>query len=155
MVDRVSTSIVIGGTLPTAHVTTFTRLILDQGLSLEWDGEPFHPGQCTTGSPLVLMAHEVPLGQFDALEAFCIEQGLSFTRWCEGCASWGAQRCIFTGQGEMSIFPVDEEDDVLIDRATVMQLGTMEAILAYLDAADFAVPPLVIVESSGAIRPPH
>jgi hypothetical protein len=145
MVDRVSASIAIGGNLPSTHLTTFTALIVEEGLSLDWDCEPFVPSQCTSGSPLVLMAHEVALGQFDALENFCITQGLPFSRWSAGCRAWGAQRCIFTGEGDLRIFPVDAEDDVLIDRATVMELGSVEAILAYLDAADFAVPPLLIV----------
>jgi hypothetical protein len=145
MVDRVSASIVIGGNLPAIHLPTFTGLIIDQGLSLEWDGEPFVPSQCTSGSPLALMAEEVAWGRFDALETFCIEQGLAFCRWCAGCHAWGAQRAVFIGQGKVRLFPVDEGDDVLIDRATVMELGNVEAIIAYLDAADFAVPPLLIV----------
>lgn len=148
MVDRVSASIVIGGNLPAIHLSSFTRLILDEGLLLEPDGEPFVAAHCTGGSPLALMADEVAWGEFARLEAFCIEHSLFFVRSCGGCCSWGAQRAVYPGQGEIRFFPVDESDDVLIDRAIVTQLGNVEAIIAYLDSADFAVPPLVIVATS-------
>jgi len=91
------------------------------------------------------MAHEVALGRFEPLEDFCVAHGLSYVRWCAGCSSWGAQRAVFTGEGAIRLFPVDGDDGVLIDRAAVMNLGNIEAIIAYLDAADFEVPLLHIV----------
>ncbi|WP_206240159.1 hypothetical protein [Novosphingobium terrae] len=145
MVDRVSASIAIGGILPAIHVPTFIGLIIDEGLSLDWEGEPFLAEQLSSGSPLPLMAHEVALGRFEPLEDFCVAHSLSYVRWCAGCSSWGAQRAVFTGVGEIRLFPVDADDGVLIDRATVMKFGNIEAIIAYLDSADYGVPPLMIV----------
>jgi hypothetical protein len=48
------------------------------------------------------------------------------------------------------VYAVDLDDVPLIDRATVEELGHKEAILAYLAAADFAVPALEVVEARGA-----
>jgi len=145
MVDRVSASIVIGGNLPAIHVPTFIGFVIGEGLSLDWEGEPFRAEHLASGSPLALMAHEVALGRFEPLEDFCVAHGLPYVRWCAGCSSWAAQRAVFTGEGVIRLFPVDGDDGVLIDRATVMELGNVEAIIAYLDAADFEVPLLHIV----------
>jgi hypothetical protein len=101
MVDCVSASITIGGIVPPADLDDFIERIIDQELSLEWDGEPFTAADCITGQPLSLMTHDVPWGRFDALEAFCVERGLIFTRWCDGCRLWGPQLAVFHGQGKV------------------------------------------------------
>jgi len=147
MVDRVSASITIGGSLPLSLMSPFTNLIAAHGLSVEWDGEPFAPSQCTTGSPLVLMAHEVAHGHFGGLEDICIGQAMPFVRWSGGCAGSGAQRAVFDGTSDLRCYVVDEEDTLLLDHASALDLGSFEAIRTWFDHADFAVPPLVIVQS--------
>ncbi|MBR0552732.1 hypothetical protein [Stakelama marina] len=42
----------------------------------------------------------------------------------------------------------DEQERAVIDRQTVEQCGRFDAVLAYFDAADFAVPPLRIGDAS-------
>src|SRR3546814_19353167 len=39
---------------------------------------------------------------------------------------------------------IDESDGVLLDRNLLSDLGSIEAAMAYFDAAEFAVPPLVV-----------
>lgn len=51
---------------------------------------------------------------------------------------------MFTGSGEPQCYAADEDDYVLIGRCTATRLGSFAAIVAHFDAADFAVPPLVI-----------
>ncbi len=76
----------------------------------------------------------------------CAANAVSFTRWSDAYAGqWGAERVVFTGTGEPMSFAADEDDHVLIGRETAEQLGSVEAIRAHFDAADFAVPPLIIV----------
>ena len=58
---------------------------------------------------------------------------------------WGAKRTVFTGNGEPQAYAADEDDYILIGRCTVERLGSIEAVMAHFDAADFAIPPLVIV----------
>src|SRR3546814_18831398 len=72
MADRVSASIVIGGELASDDFITLCRLIVEDDLAIEWDGEPFAPGHRTDGEPLRLFAHEVTGGQFETLESWCI-----------------------------------------------------------------------------------
>jgi hypothetical protein len=145
MADRVSASITIGGTLPAALLPDLLAAIECEGLSTEWDGAPFAADQLPTDGPLALMAHEVAWGRFAALEGFCVEHGLPFARWsgaypCE----WGAERVVFTAAGEPKSYVADELDRILIDRATIRFLGSIEAVCAYFDAAEFRIPPLVI-----------
>ena len=147
MADRVSASILLGGTLAAAAFAKLATLIEDEGLSTEWDGEPFQPDHLTPGQPLSLCAHEVAWGRFEALESWCVANAVPFARWSggNGC-EWGAERVVFSGDGKPTPFATDEGNRVLIDREAVERLGSIEAIRAHFDAADFAVPPLAVGE---------
>ncbi len=145
MADRVSASITIGGQLAAALLPDFLAAVAADGLSTEWDGEPFAPVQLPCAAPLRLMAHEVAWGRFETLEDFCVKNALPFTRWSGAyVGQWGAERTVFTGSGEPQGYAADEDDYILIGRCTVERLGSIEAVMAHFDAADFTVPPLVI-----------
>ena len=145
MADRVSASITLGGVITAAQLDELTQLFTDEGLSTEWDGEPFEPSQLTPGEPLHLYAHEVAWGMFEELEAWCREHRVPYVRWSGGYGGeWGAERVVFDGSGDPRSYDADESDRVFVDRATVERLGSVEAILAHFDAADFVVPPLII-----------
>lgn len=46
-------------------------------------------------------------------------------------------------------YDADENDRVFVDRAPVERLGSVTAILAHFDAADFVLPPLVVTDEPG------
>ncbi len=143
MADRVSVSIAIGGDLPASQRDKFVETIMCEGLSTEWDGPDSDASQLPSGEALRLYAHEVAWGRLDALEAFCIDQALPFVRWSGGCpGAFGPEIVVFTGSGALQSFAADEDECIVLGRATAEQLGSYEAILAHFDAADFAVPPL-------------
>ena len=145
MADRVSGSITLGGTISLARYGELAELIAAEGLGTEWDGETFEPDHRTPGEPLQLFAHEVPWGRFEQLETWCIAHGVPFARWAGGYpGEWTAERVVCTGAGEPRSYTADEDDRILIDRGTVEQLGSIDAIFAHLDAADGAVPPLIV-----------
>lgn len=145
MADRVSASITIGGALPSVLLPDFITFIEQQRLSTEWDGEPFTASDLAGNAALDLMAHEVAWGRFEELEAFCVKNALSFSRWSGAYpGQWGAERVVFTGSGEPRSYAADEDDYILIGRCTAERLGGFAAIIAHFDAADFDVPPLVI-----------
>ena len=148
MADRVSATITIGGTITAADFQQLTELIEHEGLSTEWDGEPFQPRDITPDEPLRLYAHEVPRGRFGALESWCVANAVPFTRWSGAYpGQWGAERIVFTGDGQPQWFAADEDDYVMICRDTAERLGSIEAIIAFFDAADFVVPPLAVAET--------
>ncbi len=145
MADRVSASIALGGIVTAAQLHELTQLIGDEGLSTEWDGEPFEPSQLTPSEPLQLYAHEVAWGMFEELEAWCREHRVPYIRRSGGYGGeWGAERVVFDGSGDPRSYDADEGDRVFVDRATVERLGSVEAILAHFDAAEFALPPLAV-----------
>ena len=145
MADRVSASIALGGVITPAQLDELTQLVTDEGLSTEWDDEPFQPAQLTSDEPLQLYAHEVAWGRFEALEAWAQEHHVPYVRWSGGYGSeWGAERVVFDGPGDPRSYDADENDRIFIDRSTVERLGSVEAILAHFDAAEFTLPPLVI-----------
>lgn len=155
MADRVSASIVIGGTLTASAYAEIAEIIADEGLSIEWDGAQFEPDHRTFGEPLSLYAHEVAWGRFEELEAWCVENKLAFSRWSGGYGSqWGPERVVFTGQGEPMSCATDEDDYIVIGRGTVEKLGSIEAILAYFDAANVAIPPLVVEDEASSVPSP-
>ena len=53
MADRVSASIVLGGTITAAAFAQLATLVEQDGLSTEWDGEPFQPDHITPDQPLI------------------------------------------------------------------------------------------------------
>ena len=144
MADRVSASITLGGTISPSAYTELADIIAAEGLSTEWDGEPFETEHRTEGEPLRLFAHEVAWGRFEELEAWCVEHGVPFSRWSGAYGGqWGAERVVFAGGGEPTSYAADEEYRVMIDRDAAERLGSIKAIRAHFDAADFVVPPLV------------
>ena len=145
MADRVSASIVLGGMIDTAAFAELAELIGQEGLSIDWDGEPFTPEDVRPDEPLHLCAHEVAWGRFEDLETWCIARLVPFCRRSGAYGGeWNAERVVFTGSGAPRSFAADVDDHVVIDRDTAEQLGSIEAIRAYFDAADFAVPPLAV-----------
>ena len=145
MADRVSASIVIGGRLSRAAYEELASIIADELLSIEWDGEPFLPEHRIVGQPLSLFAHEVAWGRFDALENWCVANAIAFARWSGAFpGQWGAERMVFTGEGDPKPYACDEDNYVVIGRGTAERLGSMEAIMTHFDAADFIVPPLIV-----------
>lgn len=152
MAERVSASIVIGGSVTMSAYTDLCTLIADEALSIEWDGELFEPHHRSAGAPLRLYAHEVAWGRFERLEAWCVENNLAFARWSGGYGgSWGPERVVFTGFGAPTSYIADEEDRILIDRATLEALGSLEAVIVHFDAAEAAIPALAIVDD---VEPP-
>ena len=145
MADRVSASIVLGGAITPAAFAQLAALAELEGLSTECDGEPFQPDHLTPDQPLSLCAHEVAWRRFEALESWCVANAVPFARWSGAYAGqWGAERLVFSGDGEPAAFAADEDDCVLIGRDTAERLGSIEAIRAHFDAADFVVPTLII-----------
>lgn len=145
MADRVSASITIGGALSASLLDELALIIESERVGIDWEGTPFDPVALPKDDALRLMAHKVAWGRFEDLEAFCIENGLPFARWSGAYpGQWGAERTVFTGSGEPQCYAADEDDYVLIGRCTAERLGSFVAIVAHFDAADFAVPPLVV-----------
>ncbi len=145
MANRVSASIRLGGTLSAAAYDELADIIIAERLSIDWDGEPFDPSHHTPGQPLALHAHEVVSGQFEELEERCVALKLPFVRLCDGYpGEWSPERVVFTGEGEPTSYPADEGGFVVMGRGTAEKLGSLEAIIAWFDAADFPVPPLIV-----------
>ena len=150
MADRVSASIEIGGEIAADLFADLVGVAANYGLALEWGGPPFDGNDLMPGAPLALFAQEVTGGQFDDLEKLCVAHALTFVRWCDGYpGAWNAERVVFTGDGKPVSYAA-MEDFVVLGRRTAEALGSYDAIIANFDAADFDVPPLIIVGNVAA-----
>lgn len=151
MADRVSASISLGGALTSFQYHKLVEITAREALMIDWDGTPFDPARRNVGEPLTLYAHEVAWGRFEELEAWCAAENLAFVRWSGACAGqWGAQRTVFTGHGDPISYAADEEDYVVVNKATLEKLGSILAINAYFDRAEFKLPPLVVEGDLGS-----
>ncbi len=145
MADRVSASIILGGTLSASDFTELVEIIGNEALSIDWEGEPFAPHQRVIGRPLSLCDHEVAWGRFAELESWCAAHGLPFVRSSGGYGNdWGPERVVSAADGTQVSYATTEGDDAIITREQAEQLGSIEAILDYFDAANVEVPPLVV-----------
>lgn len=145
MADRVPASIQIGGEISAAVFAELLHIIAFEGLSPEWGGEPFDPAKRIVGEPLALFDESCAWGKIDNLEAFCVEHGLPFVRWSGSYpGEWSPERLVYRGSGTVDSYMIDESDRVLLDRRLLVDLGSIEAAMAYFDAAEFEVPPLVV-----------
>ena len=160
MADRVSAQITIGGIIAASALPGLIAAIHDEGLSTEYDGEPFEPGELVSGYPLTLCAHEVAWGTFRILEAFCRTHRLAYSRWFGACSgAWGSGRSIYRGaqelrEGEEGVDDYDASDDdqTLMGEQLARHLGSYEAIVAHFERASFAVPPLEITGATNCAR---
>jgi hypothetical protein len=145
MADRVHASIHIGGTVSAATFAELLHVIAFEGLSGEWGGEHFDAASRIVGEPLALFDESCAWGKIDNLEAFCVEKELPFVRWSGSYpGEWSPERLVYRGSGTVDSYMVDESDRVVLDRRLLADLGSIEAALAYFDAAGFEVPPLVV-----------
>ena len=160
MADRVSAQITIGGIIAASALPGLIAAIQDEGLSTEYDGEPFEPSELVSGYPLTLCGHEVAWGTFNALEAFCRTHRLAYSRWSGACSgAWGTGRSIYRGvqetrEGEKGVDDYDASDDdqTLMGEQLARHLGSFEAIVAHFERASFAVPPIEITGATDCAR---
>lgn len=146
MADRVAASITIGGSVTGADFITLCRLIAAEDLTVGEDGDPFSPAECTDGEPLQLFDHQAIGGQFEALEAWCIQHGLPFVRWCAGYpGGWEPERVVFTGTGAIEPYPANEKGDAIATRDTLDLHENLSTLRAWFAAAHFEIPPLAIL----------
>lgn len=150
MADRVAASITIGGTVTGADFITLCRLIAAEDLSVEEDGDPFSPADWTYGEPLQLFDHQAIGGQFEALEAWCVQRSLPFVRWCAGYpGGWEPERVVFTGTGAIQTYPATERGNAIATRDTLNLHENLATLRAWFDAAHFEIPPLDILDDVG------
>ena len=145
MPDCAFASIVIGGRVSADDFITLCHLIVCEGLSREEDGEEFSPELRSEGQPLRLFDHQAIGGRFGALEEWCEDRGLPFTRTCAGYpGGWRAERVVFTGRGPVEDYPADNDGNVVATSETVKAHEHISTLRAWFAAAEFKIPPLVI-----------
>ena len=66
------------------------------------------------------------------------------------CGAFGPERVVFTGIGAAMQFDMTEGEDIVLARSMIRELGTIEAVDAWFDHAEFVVPPFTIVEDDEA-----
>ena len=82
------------------------------------DGTVVHAGDGIEGQPLHLFDHQAIGGHFPVLELWCLQNGLSYSRWCaEYTGLWLPEREVFTGSGDVATYPANENGATVATRA--------------------------------------
>ena len=135
MADRVSVTLRLGGMLPVERVPDLMAAIAADDAGADWEGDPVTLDRVVAGETLVLVGTEVAWGIFEEIESFARSAGLAYARWSGGASgSFGPERVVFSGSGEPEHFSASD----------VRQLGSHAAILASLERAELAIPPLIV-----------
>ncbi len=149
MADRASASIIIGGRLPAALLPELLAAIEVDGGFSGWDEDPIDEAACRSGVAIDICGHDLAGGVFGAIEAFAQARGLAYVRSSGSCSgAFGPERVVCDGVGAARHYALDEDDAVVIGRHQLRALGTLEAAEAWFAAAEFAPPPLRIVDDS-------
>lgn len=155
MADRASASIVIGGAIRRSCIPRLIDAIASDGGRADWGGEPLEPSSIREGDILEACACELPGGTFDWTEQFCEELGIPYVRNSGSCGGvFGPERVVFTGTGTAVQFDMTENDEIVLARSLVRELGTIEAVEAWFAQAEFVPPPIAIIDDGDAIIAP-
>lgn len=151
MADRATASILIGGTIRRSDIPGLIEAIASDGGRADWEGEALDAASIRQGETLEACAFELPGGTFEWTEEFCEDHGLAYVRNSGSCCgAFGPERVVFTGIGAAMQFDMTEGEDIVLARSMIRELGTIEAVDAWFDHAEFVVPPFTIVEDDEA-----
>lgn len=154
MADRASASIVIGGAIRRSCISLLIDAIANDGGRADWEGEPLDPSSVREGETLEACAYELPGGTFDWTEQFCEERGIPYVRSSGSCGgAFGPERVVFTGAGAAVQFDMTENDEIVLARSLVRELGTMEAVEDWFAQAEFVPPPFTIIDDDAVDAP--
>lgn len=153
MTQSVPAWIRIGGALPRTHLPDLlTAIDRDKGMT-DWDGQAITADRIGDGQHLDVYSLGVEGGVFGALERFCFDRGLAFVRSsASSSGAFNAERVVFIGQGAPWHFDMTEREEVVITRAKAKALGSLEAIIAWFDAAEFVPPFPTITEDDAPLH---
>lgn len=145
MSDCAYACIAIGGHISSEQAEKLAELIGFEGLCNELDDTPFSFETHVAGEPLRLHDYNARYGMFEALEQYCCNEHIPYLRWCGTCpGAFEAERIVFDGISGPLNYATDDDDHVMLHVQTIIELGSMRAIRAYLKPADFEVPLLVV-----------
>ena len=159
MGNRVSASIVIGGRAPAELVDALCEAIEDERLGPDW-GDSFESRDALiaylrAGTDGVdLYGTEVNGGEFETLQAFCVEHGLVYRLTYDGYGGeWGPATRLRHADGTETCSLDRDGGDACVCRDDLVRLGfaSIEEVQAYLERFDrFRPEPLVIGETAPA-----
>lgn len=151
MADRASASIAIGGAIARTCIPALIAAIAADGGRADWEGEHLDASAVRAGVTLQAFACELPGGIFQDAESFCERYGIAFVRVSGSCAgAFGPERMVFTGKASPAQFDLTEHDEVVLTLSGLRGLGSIEAAERWFASAEYALPPISIVEDDAA-----
>lgn len=155
MAEYVCARIIIGGELPRSSVAQLWELVLAERAGPEWGSrfrDETHLGAHLEdgAAGVTFYGDEVRNGEFERLQAFCVDHGLTYLLTYDGCGGeWGpARRRRRPGEAECVTCALDADGGracLTADEIRTRGFRTVDDVLAHLQAFDDEVtPPLVL-----------
>jgi hypothetical protein len=131
MAEYMSAEIVIGGRIPADKVDGLIKAIRADGPSLDWSCGVFKPRRARDLMAaiehngidhLTLNDHEAYYGRFDRIEAYCVEQGISFDRQTDAKNEFNGEKRRFRfGMGDFE-FQSDQDGFEVVNRDQLIEV---------------------------------
>ncbi len=157
MAEYVCAKITIGGELPRYSLTALWERVLAERAGPEWglrfrDDAHLAAHLRDSGGGVTFYGDEVRNGEFEHLQAFCADHGLTYLLTYDGCGGeWGPPRRRWRPDDREGVTCALDADGgracLTADEVRARGLQTVDDILAHLQAFDDEVtPPLVMTE---------
>lgn len=157
MADRVDATIQIGGTVPANRIEDLLDAIQAERLGPDWEErfccrEDLRRRLGSAEGPILLYGREVASGEFDDLQALCVEIGLTYVLSYDGYgAEWSPARRIWrpgsAGDGETCALSGDGgRACVTADDLRHHGFADLDALAAYLKGFDDPDVPGLVLE---------
>jgi hypothetical protein len=142
MGERIGASIQFGGKLSQAKVQDLIDLLTSEGLGEDMNDGP-EPNHNNLGEPFG--DWEVNYGNLDDLTAFGIENGLYYKYWYDTGPEWSAQTELYFPETETTAALLWSEGGLSMTEQQIVNLGSIDAVVAYFAQFKAPLPPLEIV----------
>jgi hypothetical protein len=139
MSDRFPGEIMIGGKLPAKLLEAFLGVVSSSGAKVGgYEGAPFDATSADgllevldENRHLFLVDDEARYGQFEKLEAFCVQHGIPFDRHSSARYEFDAEKVMFRpGMKRPLEVPSNDDGDVLLNVETIRPVAKEVARLA-------------------------
>jgi len=158
MADRVDATILIGGTVPADRIEDLLDVIQAERLGSDWEERFGCRGALrrwldAAEGPVLLYGREVAAGEFEELQALCVEIGLTYVLTYDGYgAEWAPARRIWrpgdAGDGETCSLSGDGgRACVTADDLRHQAFADLDALEAYLKGFDDPKAPSLVLEA--------
>ncbi|MFY8164595.1 MAG: hypothetical protein ACOVKC_10205, partial [Brevundimonas sp.] len=146
MGDRTDVRIEIGGKLPRALIPELVKAAESDGVSIDYGDEALTEAYVQDGDgPLILSGYEINYADLPTLQDFCRTHKLPYRKEWGAGDGYPAGGELMDAEGLATYGMTESGGDPALDAATIIKLGSYEAVMAVINRLIEPVPDLEII----------